>query len=290
MFLEPVGFLGFGHQDCPVPESREVGQFRVGNPRGKRGTPEGGLVGSRLVKESNRRGWLLGAVVIGTLLVGAALVWAAWTKTSAPHDDFWIQVGGAGLQVGLVSVMGTILAGALGWLDARRQNRRRLDERRLRIFDDLVGGYNQVKAVRRNLRALGLRQPPEKLSGGQVDGLRAQMMQLVDAQLSFEAIWRELNTNSAAFRDPRSMLSQITTVEKYLHAIIQEWETAGGGIWSGAPGKRVEDLRRLQAFIGNKTEFKEQASKRLRKVQDVVRQELAGRDLVTLEHEDEIDD
>jgi hypothetical protein len=255
---------------------------------------------------------VLVAVLLLAVIVGGTLFWLAWEQTPGDrHEDLWIDVGGAGLQVGVVAVLGTILSLIVGWLDHRRQGerkdledrreraerklerdrqeQRRRDEFRLRIFNDLVAGYNQVKAIRRNLRGLGLRRPPGELNAPQAEGLRTQMSELSEAQLSFEALWRELKTNAAAFADPDSIRPHIKTVEEYLHAIVKEWEKAGGAIWAGASGERVKDLARLQAFIGEKTDF-EAASTPMRKVQRLVREAIVGHELTHIEEEGETDD
>ena len=115
------------------------------------------------------------------------------------------------------------------------------------------------------------------------------MARLIDAQLSFEAVWRELNANAAEFQEPRPMLKHVGAVEEKLHAIVQEWEDGASGIWAGSCGERIKGMRALQAFIGKRSEGFEDVSTSMRKVQALVRQQLVGRELEELEKERETD-
>jgi hypothetical protein len=246
-----------------------------------------------------RRSALL--VALATLaMIGAAFFLLAWTMAPNRHDDLWVEVGGAGLQTGVVVFLGAVVTAISAWLTTRRAKEqksrdddlakeRRRNEFGLRVFHDLIGGYNRVKAVRRSLRALGMRDPPHELNATQVTGLRTEMARLIDAQLSFEAVWRELNANAAEFQEPRPMLKYVGAVEEKLHAIVQEWEEGAGGIWAGSCGERIKGMRALQAFIGKRNEGFEDVSTSMRKVQALVRQQLVGRELEELEKERETD-
>lgn len=182
------------------------------------------------MRAAGRSSWILLIVVLAAILttgVAIALVGAAQAPTR--RQEFWGDVAGAGVQLATVTVIGVLVTGVLRFIDEAR----RRDEQRLQVFRDILLAYNQVKAVRRNLRTLGLRPPSEPLSATQALGLRQQMMTLNQAQLSLEAIMRE-QALSRLFKRAAALTRLLRTAEQWLGGVHARWEIHGGKIREGS--------------------------------------------------------
>ena len=104
--------------------------------------------------------WWLVVVLVCGLLAGAGLVAAGLLFTSSSRrSDIWIDLAKAGVQLGVVVVIGGVIATLLRSFDDYRDYRRREREYRLSVFHDLLGAYKGLKAARRTLRAFGFRAP-----------------------------------------------------------------------------------------------------------------------------------
>ena len=111
------------------------------------------------------------------------------------------------------------------------QRTRDVEAFRLRAID----GYNQTKAIRRALRAAGLRpDATTALSADALAVLDARMADLSLAQLTFEQLKREAGSPGAPFRASAEIGTHLGVLEKYLNRVLKEWEagrptiTAGG--------------------------------------------------------------
>jgi hypothetical protein len=245
-------------------------------------------------------------VLICIFFFGAVLIVLGIARSAAPVDEFWTDVAKAGLQIAGVTLVGAVVSLTLKRVEelrrseedaareARRREekatddtrraeeraadqRRRLDEQRLEVFREIVGAYHRVKAVRRNLRALGLLEPVEPLNAQQARGLREQMAILNDAQLSLEAVQRELS-ESHLFDRWEEMWHELRIAEHYLGECVHDpWERYGGVIWEGAGTEDVERLQ-LVRFAGHWGEghhdFRDKVSDHLEKLADLVHEEL----------------
>jgi len=192
---------------------------------------------------------VLGAVLIVVFLIGLTLALIGAVKSPTPRDDFWSDLARAGLQIALITVLSAIVTATLKYVDERRARA----EQRLQVLHNIIAAYNRAKAVRRNLRALGVLAPGDRLNPMQAKGLREQMMALNDAQLTLEAVKREL-AESRLFSDPAAMIAHLRTVEHYLgETVHKRWEGGGGGIWEGVDRKALEAVN-LVEFAGHKNE------------------------------------
>ncbi len=218
---------------------------------------------------------LFGTVLIVVFVVGVTLALIGVVKSPTPRDEFWSDLAKAGLQIAIITVLGAIVTTTLKYVDERRAR----DEQRLQVFRDIIAAYNRVKAVRRNLRGLGVLAPANSLNAMQAKAFREQMMALNDAQLSLEAVKKEL-AESRLFKDPTAMIAQLRTVEHYLGGTVyKRWEESGGGIWEGADTEALRDVK-LVEFAGHKHEgyraFEEKVSKPLDDLTRLLHAELFG--------------
>lgn len=199
------------------------------------------------------------SIVAVALVIGLVLVVAAAVAVSERRDDLWFEAAKAGLQLGVVTVLGSLVGYALRYfethsaetrrrLEREADERRRLNEARLRVFSDVVDAYNRAKAVRRILRSLGVLTVNAPLSAAQAEGIRSQMLALNDAQLTLEAVKREV-AESHLFRDPSRLQEHLRMAEEFLGDVLKKWERYGGEIWAGATPEAVASLD-LVTFAG----------------------------------------
>lgn len=92
---------------------------------------------------------LFGSLVV-IFAVGVALTFVGAAKASGGVDA-WSDVSKAGVQMAVITVAGAVVTTAFRYIDEHRGR----DEQRRQVFGEVVAAYNEVKAVRRNLRALG---------------------------------------------------------------------------------------------------------------------------------------
>jgi hypothetical protein len=178
------------------------------------------------------------------------------------------------MQLLAVVVLGGVVTAAFRTLDARREGRReeaaedREEQRKIaaekradrRLLDEYLGGlagelidaYLRIKAVRRKLRAIGLRPPVSgRLSPEQRDDYREQMDVLVDAQLALEKVKDDVDNQPPVFAPHGALISkEIRRAEGYVNEVIKEWEDHNADFQSGSDLSAVmAPLGHLQSFL-----------------------------------------
>jgi hypothetical protein len=160
------------------------------------------------------------AALIAILVIGATLaVIGIIESPKGKRDDFWFELAKAGIQIAVISSAGAVVSALLTYIDERRTR----NEQRLRVFHDIVLAYNEIKAVRRNLRVLGMRTRRGSLNAEQEKEIREQFRTFNRAQLSLEAIKRELN-ESNLFKDSMEIVCQLAAAEQWLSDVHERWE------------------------------------------------------------------
>jgi hypothetical protein len=143
-----------------------------------------------------RRPWFaVGIFLFALALVGIVMA-LVFNAASAAKDDLWWSISRAGVGIAFTAVAAAATTWAFKIVDQRRVR----DEERRRLYHQVVEAYNEVKAVRRRLRALGLREPRSKpFAADEWTELRDAIGKLSVAQLAFEAIKRDIE-HSDLFR------------------------------------------------------------------------------------------
>jgi hypothetical protein len=192
-----------------------------------------------------------GALSIGGIVIGMF-------KTDL-DDEFWLEVARAGVQVLAVVVIGGAVAAAWRYLEQERsdqqkrladerERQRQLHEQQLAVFRQIVESYNEVKAIRRTLRSIGLREATGTMSETQVGGFRELMMRLNLVQLAFEALKRELGETDFFKEDTAEIVKRLYYIESHLNKVLQVWEKDGSSIEFGSDAGFVS--RGLVGLIG----------------------------------------
>ena len=203
--------------------------------------------------------WLLALLTV--LGLGAIFI-AAWLAHLAPHNDkwlnaLWLEVAKAGVQVVAVGVLGGALAAIWQNIRARRdreiERNDKIRDREIERNDairaelvSLVALYNEVKAVRRHLRSLGLdleRYPDNEqeqtknapLTEEQARGFHEQMLILCGLQLGFEAKVRQFGQTNFLDDDTVEVVEALGRIEKHLNGVLKLWEERGWRIREGTP-------------------------------------------------------
>lgn len=219
-----------------------------------------------------KRAWVAALVSMAALVMAVVAI-GGWA-VPARRDDLWVELAKAGIQLVVVIGLGGVVSAVLRTIDVSRERRRIRDERRFAIFQQLVTAYHQLKFVRRNLRTVGLRDGPDELLPEQVEALRAGMATVVDANLTLEQLYRELDARSV-FERSEEVHHHLGRLLQYLSNLIDEWEHNGAGFWSTRQTGRVRDLVVLQAFLGPaKDDFRPNAADPMGRVEWIVRDEL----------------
>jgi hypothetical protein len=249
--------------------------------------------------ERDRLAWakraLGGAAVVAVALLIIGLAATAPQKRA----DLWFETAKAGLQLGVIVIAGALVGYAIRYLEAEREaqrrreeaereERRRLDGYRQGLARELVDAYNDVKAVRRTLRACGFR-PDDAgvvmLTADQVTEFNEQMSSLMRAQLSLERIKREIRAEDRVFgADTPDLVKKLGDAESYVNHVIEDWEMSGTKVSVGEDAYFVmrDHLKQLQGFLapakGPDSKFKCSLSRPLDDTAEILRQHhLAGR-------------
>lgn len=168
--------------------------------------------------------------VVVTLAIGALLVLSA-DEIAGTRKDLETDLSRAGVNLAVTAVAGILATAAFKMLDhARTKN-----QERLRIFKEVVAAYNELKAARRGLRALGFpSMEVHELRGEEVKELRALMVSISETQLKFEALTREVE-QSDLFEPKDGVAKVLADVEQYMHdGVVKPWEGLGPQVWEGA--------------------------------------------------------
>jgi len=154
--------------------------------------------------------WLvltLVALVAAAVLLGAA--YDFWSKDAVPPVR--LEIVKSALQVLVVAVIGNLVTLLVQAVQKQRERQASERELRINVLRRAVKNYAAAKKIRRQLRA-----------GGDI---RLLFDTLNDVQLEFESMKREVK-HAPIFAEARAVANALASMEKYLHGLIKECETA----------------------------------------------------------------
>jgi hypothetical protein len=219
--------------------------------------------------------WLSMAAASVLLLAVVLCIAVFLAPSRAP--EIWMEIAKACIQLVVVVGLGGAVGAVLKAVDEQRSQSRLRNDLRFRVFQEVVSAYHRLKFVRRNLRAMGLRRPgPERLRPEQVSALRDGQKTLVEVQLTLEQMHRELETRSI-FDRSEEIRRHLARLLNYLSSVVEEWERYGGQLWKDQQSVLVDELPRLQAFLGRaEDDFRPNAADPMGWVEWIVREELVS--------------
>ncbi|MEX3935905.1 hypothetical protein AB4Y32_29635 [Paraburkholderia phymatum] len=120
----------------------------------------------------------------------------------------------------------TLLYNALNVQRERREAKHQLVQSTLQ---DIVRSYNEIKAIRRQLRAEAVRPAYDHLEAFVLATPYAELMRkLNDAQLALETHMRRIEGNKPQYPHPETLLGGLRKAESYVGKLISEWEKGSG--------------------------------------------------------------
>jgi hypothetical protein len=137
-------------------------------------------------------------------------------------------------------------------LNRAREHRHQSIERSRSTLSDIVTSYNQVKSLRRRLRAEAVR-PSYKDPDAVVSAREyAALLQRVnDAQLTIEAHVRLINGNRGLYAESNVLVNDLRGAEEYLGKLLTEWEESLGRFQGDPPQESLAKLPVLRCFVGD---------------------------------------
>jgi hypothetical protein len=212
--------------------------------------------------------WLMGAL----FAVSVGLVLFFWSR-GVVKDTLDMEIAKVALQGGIVAVIGTLLAllvsrredrvkAAQKALDESREDRRYREERLKATLTRIRSSYNNSKRARRNMRALArdCSKKPAVLDLAHYD---KYMAELNEAQLELEAIVSDVESDKETYASAYALLGTLTKMEKYLCAIVSEYEKERSQVGRKAVRIPLGKLTALSEFLDHAEEgspFKTQFS------------------------------
>jgi len=217
--------------------------------------------------------WLIVAglfVVVGTL----ALLIFGNEIAAHLHEEVFKLLAQLVILVGI---------GGLGHLILTEINtsRERRDANRTLLrttLDDLVGAYNEVKSVRRRLRAEAVR-PNVTYHSAHVlkEPYAALLRTLNEAQLKLETQLRLIERNKAQYPEAKELCKLLGQAEGYLGNLISEWERRLGSLREAPEQNKLADFEFLPCFLAKAEKcFKPGFAEPLAKVFAIIGIAIAG--------------
>ena len=235
-------------------------------------TPSAALRADPELRERQRSHAAWWLIALLTFIGLAAIITSAWLAHLTPHKDtwlnaLWLEVAKGGVQVVAVGVLGGALAAIWQNIRARRDQEmnegkiprykegdreiERMDKIRAELVS-LVALYNDVKAVRRILRSLGLdlKTYPNNdqeqvknavLTEEQARGFHEQMLILSRLQLCFEAKAKQFGQTNFLGADTWKVVEALSCIEEHLNQVLDLWEQKGRTIREGTALAVVSD-------------------------------------------------
>ena len=149
------------------------------------------------------------------------------------------------------SLLGAFATIAFGELSSAKERREAARAVRRQTLADVVDVYNSVKGIRRKMRAEAIR-PAYTDPAAHV--MRSRYLDLLlglsEAQLRLESQVRLVEGNKSTYPEPAELLKLLGDAEKYLEALVSEWEERSG-LLVDAPGVNpLAHFVALRCFVG----------------------------------------
>lgn len=207
-------------------------------------------------------------LLVALLLIAIVmLIYWLWEPASANGDQANLarELVKSLMQLGLITVVGSLVAAWFKYYweeeSRERERLRELARERGLIYRDYISrlgnAYREVKAIRRTLRASGLRLkaelPAVVVTGPLLELYKEQMSRINQAQLQLEGLKIEARSHPE-LRETKGIYSHLKNMEKYLGPLISEYE----GIIQDVP---LSYLVHLDEFTDS-SDAKEKSTKR----------------------------
>lgn len=148
---------------------------------------------------------------------------------------------------GLLGLFATV---TVGELSAAKERREAVRAMRRKTLADVVDVYNSVKGIRRTLRAEAIRPAYADPAAHVIVSRYLDLLpRLSEAQLRLEPQVRLVEGNKSTYPEPAELLKLLGDSEKYLGALVSEWEEHSG-LLVGPPGVNpLAQFLALRCFV-----------------------------------------
>ena len=194
------------------------------------------------------RRWLFPAALLAFALLGASILIARgeWIAARVHQEVFKVLA-----QLVLLAGLGGVASLVIDEVQRARERREQTKERLRDALANLIKSYNEIKGLRRCLRAEAIR-PNYKDPAAVINGneYAALLKRLNDAQLNIEAYGRLIEGNRDLYADSRVLIDELGRAEKYLGKLVSEWEDNLGTFQGTPPQQSLSNLQFLRCFVG----------------------------------------
>lgn len=195
------------------------------------------------------RRWLFPAALVALALVGAVvlIVWGEGIAVRVHPEVFKVLA-----QLVLLAGLGGVGSLVIKEFHGARERREQTKERLRSALSGLITSYNEVKGLRRRLRAEAIR-PNAEDPAAVVKSMEyaALLQRLNDSQLNIEAYVRLIEGNRDLYPDSQVLLDELGRAEEYLGNLVTEWEDNLGS-FQGTPSQQsLAKLQLLRRFVGD---------------------------------------
>jgi len=196
------------------------------------------------LKTRARKLWL----ILVVLWLAATLVLVFWGKAISchVHEEVFKQL----VQVVIVLGIGALGHLILTEINTSRERREANRTLLLTALNDIVGAYNEVKSVRRLLRAEAVRPKVKDLDAYVLKEPYVTFLRRInEAQLKLETRLRLIEGNETKYPEPKKLQKLLGEAEGYLGKIISEWEDRLGSLEDGSKQNKLADFTFLRPFL-----------------------------------------
>jgi len=189
-------------------------------------------------------------LIYGLLAVSITLtiVLVIWGKTIACylHPEVFKPLS----ALVITSGFGAVASLVLDEINNARERRGAIRALARETLEDIINSYNEVKEIRRQLRAEAVRPDYSALGAYVLRKPYANLMRrLNSAQLRLESHARLIEKNPAQYSQPERLQELLRKCEAYIEGIVSEWEKQLGH-FSGAPTENLlANFKKMNCFI-----------------------------------------
>src|SRR6202162_863184 len=202
-----------------------------------------------------RTNWACIALLFAVTLIATAILIVFGNEIARHlHPEVFKLLASLVIAAGIGGLASLILNEINGSRERREATRTLLRA----TLADIVVSYNEVKSVRRLLRAQAVRPTCTDPNAYVLrESYESLLPRLNDAQLKLEAHIRLLEGNEAQYPEPKRLLKLLGDAESYLGEIITEWEKRLGCFADAQEQNKLADFLVLRCFLADaKRSFK----------------------------------
>lgn len=197
-------------------------------------------------------------------------------EKSARKPELEFEFAKAALQIGVISLAGTLIDLLVSGYERRLESRRRREDLLKATLGRITASYNHAKRARRKMRALALHHK----TGGtvvRIAGYEPCMGEVIDAQLELETISSEIETNKSLFPSKVAIVEDLTTMECYLSALVKEFEKKRSSADPDASELALSSFNSLPDFVApadQMPQFKTTYAEAHKRLREAIRRDL----------------